>query len=1038
MKKFAVFFILFLFTPDVFGLAEKERDNFRIERLSLEEGIAHNMVFSIVQDQRGFIWIGTALGLIKYDGNRYTNYRTSIEDTNSLSNDDITTIIEDSEGRLWIGTYSGGLNIYDKDAGLFTRLDVEFFGLGDKWNGLVWSLAEDTKGNIWVGTLDAGVIKINKSTLQFKIYMSDQDNPASISVNAISKILTDKNGEVWLGSNDGILHRYNSTKDNFTRFTELDNGRQTSFAVITVIFEGRENVFWVGTEKGLYVFDKKKNKYLSSGDSEFSALTGELINCVYEDRSGRIWIGSGNGLHVFDSKLKLITHLKHVENDPHSLSSDVVVAVYEDMSGVVWVGTYLGGVDKIYVNQDKFNLYRKNAMLESTFSDNHIFDISEDEKGIIWLATNRGLNSFNKEKNEINIYSSVAKLPGLLSSDNVRSLAVDKDNNLWIGTNNGLDKLNLDSKKISHYKYNFLNRFSLSDNRVTEILVDRKGTVWVGTFKGLNKYYSGSDEFIRYLPGLMEPSTKEERIESLFEDKEGNIWIGTNRGLFMKKPLSDEMVSYRHDPKVKGTLSHNYIYSIHESQKGDLWLGTGGGLNKFLKQKNSFVYYDENHGLPDRVIKGILEDDKGFLYLSTNKGLSRFDPETETFVNYDIGDGLQSNMFVDGAYLKRKNGEMLFGGINGFNSFFPSKLKPKSFVPPIYITSIKRFDEQLKFDKEITAVKEIILDYSDNFITFEFAALDYVNPAKIDYAYRLIGIDDKWVYSGNTTKASYTNLPPGDYIFEVKATNSDKIWSDRVLAVSLIITPPFWRTWWFNSLLVFLLVGIFYLVHKLRVKSELRKAMEIEEVRLQENESVRKKAADDFHDELGYRLTKISLYAEILKKDSCKSEEEKKEYLEHIGDITKSLSHGVRDFIWTLDPVKDTLYDTIIRLKDFGDDLFDKTGIAFRVKGISHEFENVKLNMDWRRQITLIYKEAMNNVLKYSGAENVLLEFSFTDDLLKISLQDDGKGFDIVKESRGRGLRNIVTRAKNINCKAEILSLNNQGTTVLFEGRITI
>ena len=1014
----------------------QERNNFRITRLSLEEGIAHNMVFSIMQDKRGFMWIGTALGLIKYDGIRYTNYRTSIEDTNSLSNDDITTIIEDSDGRLWIGTYSGGLNIYDKDISLFTRLDVDFFGLQGKWNGLVWSLAEDNFGNIWVGTLDAGLIKINKHTFEFKIYHSNPDDPNSISVNAISNILSDKNGDIWLGSNDGKLLKYNPETDNFTRYTEIDNGRQASFAVITVIFEGRDNVFWVGTEKGLYVFDKKKKKYLSKGESEFSTLKGELINCVYEDRSGRIWIGTMNGLHVYDNKLNELAHLRYIQNDPYSLSSDVVVAVYEDMSGVVWVGTYLGGVDKVYVNQDKFNLYRKNPMDKVTFSDNHIFDIAEDNEGVIWLATNRGLNSFNEEKNEINIYSSKAKLPHLLSSDNVRALAVDKNDNLWIGTNHGLDMLNIRTKKIAHYKYNFLNRFSLSDNRVTEILVDSKNIVWVGTFKGLNKFYPGRREFIRYLPGLMEPSTKEEKIESLYEDREGNLWIGTNRGLFMKKPFSDTFISYRHDAKVKGTLSHNFIYSILEDKSGTLWIGTGGGLNKFDKETQTFTYYDESDGLPDRVIKGILEDDSGNLYLSTNKGLSKFIPSKNEFINYDIGDGLQSNMFVDGAYLKRKNGEMLFGGINGFNSFFPSKLKPKSFVPPIYITSVKRFDEELKFDKDISAVDRIELNYSDNFITFEFAALDYVNPAKIDYAYRLVGIDNDWVYSGNSTKASYTNLPPGDYMFEVKATNSDKVWSNEVHSVSLIINPPFWRTWWFNTSLVFLFVATFYFIHKLRVESELRKAMEIEEVRLQENESVRKKAADDFHDELGYRITKISLYAELLKKKNAALEDDQKEYLERISDITKGLSTGVRDFIWTLDPGKDTLYDAAIRLKDFGDDLFDKSGTAFRVKGLSTGFENVKLTMDWRRQVTLIFKEAMNNALKYAKADNITLEFHLKEDELTISLNDDGKGFDMIKESKGRGLRNMQARADNIYCAVEILSNINSGTSVRFSGKI--
>jgi len=1018
--------------------AVEERDNFRIERLSLEEGVAHNMVFAIVQDKRGFMWIGTMLGLIKYDGAKYTIYRTSPEDQNTLSNDDITEIIEDNDEQLWIGTYSGGLNIYDKDKGVFTRLNVDFFDLKGKWNGMVWSLAEDNFGNIWVGTYEAGIIKINKKTLKYKFYKNNPEDENSISINAISKIISDADGTVWVGSNDGILHKYNPETDNFTRLNKIDNGRKATFAVITEIFEGSENILWVGTERGLYVFDKTIEKYRSKGEKEFSAFTGQLVNCVYEDKSGKIWIGSTNGLHVFNKSLEKLAHFMHNEIDPHSLSSNIVVDVYEDMSGVVWVGNYLGGVDKVYVNQDKFNLYRRNPNASNTFSDNHIFGMAEDKDRNIWLATNNGLNKFNKKENKVEVFTYHDNRRSVVSSNQIRAVAVDENNDLWIGTTQGLDKYDLVSGIARHYTNNYLNRLSLSDNVITTILIDSKKTMWVGTFRGLNKFYPSSDMFIRYLPSLFEPSTNSERISALFEDSEKNLWVGTYRGLFRKSPTSEEFVSFRHEQSDNTTLSHNYVFAIHQDSEGVLWIGTGGGLNKFDKETETFTYFDESDGLPDRVIRGILEDDNGLLYLSTNKGISRFDPDKNKFYNYDIGDGLQSNMFVEGAFLKRKNGEMLFGGINGFNSFFPSKLKPKSFVPPIYITSVKRFDEELVFDKEITTVKEIVLDYSDNFITFEFAALDYVNPSKIDYAYMLTGIDNDWVYSGNNAKASYTNLPPGDYMFQVKATNSDKVWSDEILELTLIITPPFWRTWQFNLLLIAAFVIIFYLIYKMKVDSELKKAREIEEIRVQENEKVRKKAADDFHDELGHRLTKISLYAEIMKRGSKNTEDKNNEYLERISEITKGLSTGVRDFIWTLDPGKDTLHETAIRLKDFGDDLFDGSGIAFRVSGISKSFEKIKLSMDWRRQITLSFKEAMNNVLKYARCSNVEIKFQLDGENLQITLKDDGAGFDIVKESKGRGLRNMQSRADNIKGKIDIVSEIGHGTTVIFNGKITV
>jgi signal transduction histidine kinase len=300
----------------------------------------------------------------------------------------------------------------------------------------------------------------------------------------------------------------------------------------------------------------------------------------------------------------------------------------------------------------------------------------------------------------------------------------------------------------------------------------------------------------------------------------------------------------------------------------------------------------------------------------------------------------------------------------------------------------------------------------------------------------LSGINENWINNGNINFASYTNLPPGNYKFMVRASNSDRVWNKEPFEISVIIDPPYWQTWWFFLLVVVFAVSALFFIHGQRVKSEINKALEIKKAREQENLKVRKKAADDFHDELGHRLTKISLYSEIIKRNTKDLPPNLMNYLDKIGETSSTLSFGVRDFIWTLDPEKDTLYDVLIRLKDFGDDIFDKTGIAFRVHGIEKEFETIKLSMDWRRHLTLIFKEAMNNILKYANCTNVTLYVEFNDGKIHMSVEDDGKGFNFEKIKKGRGLRSMKMRAQNINGNISVNSNNGQGTVVEFYGAL--
>lgn len=1014
-------------------------DRIRIERVSLEEGVSHNMVFSVLQDSKGFMWFGTMFGLIKYDGKKYTVYRHDPKRDSTLSNDDIVSMLEDSHGNLWAGSFGGGLNKFNRATGNFERYDVGFFNLEDEWNGRIWALNEDKENFIWIGTDGAGLFKLNPYTKEYKVFRKNEDDSlSSISSNYVNDILIEDDGSLWLGTGKGVLNKFNESTSKFEHYEiKLTPGLEdTKF--ITKISNDENNRFWLATDNGIIIFNKETKKFTRPQSAELNRLNGTPINGIYKDTENRIWIGSGVGLFLFDPVTEKLTHFAHQPNNANSLSGNNVIAICEDNSGIIWIGNYLGGIDKIYVNKDKFATFRRIPNDPNSLSSNQVFEFMEDDNGYVWIATEFGLNRFDTDlKTSVKLFHNPNNVNSI-SHNNVRTLCLDPYGNYWIGTLNGLDKIDKNLRKIYHFKHDENDSTSLSSNRINKIFIDSRGVLWVGTDNGLNMFDEKTNKWQKYLPDKEDNKNSINAIYilSIYEDSNNDLWIGTYRGLNKFNRKTKKFIHYKQEPTNPNSISNNYVFCIYEAADKSFWVGTGGGLNKFDREKGEFKYYSEKDGLPNEVICGIMEDENGYLYLSTHRGISQFNPLTDTFINFDVADGLQSNMFMQGAFLKRKNGEMLFGGINGFNVFNADQLVINPNQPPVYLTAIKKFDEILYLNKDITAIKEIEFSYNDNFITFEFAALDYINPDKNQYQYMLTGINENWINNGNINFASYTNLPPGNYKFMVRASNSDRVWNDKPFEISVIINPPFWQTWWFFLFVIVFSVSGLFVIHGQRVKSEITKALEIKKAREQENVNVRKKAADDFHDELGHRLTKISLYSEIIKRNTKDLPPNLMNYLDKIGETSSTLSFGVRDFIWTLDPEKDTLYDVIIRLKDFGDDIFDKTGIAFRVKGIEKEFDTIKLSMDWRRHLTLIFKEAMNNILKYANCSNVTLTVELNNKTIHMTVEDDGKGFNLDKIKKGRGLKSMKIRAQNLKGSINVSSNYDNGTIVEFIGEL--
>lgn len=965
----------------------------KAEQISFEEGITHNSVFRIYQDSKGFIWFGSMFGLVKYDGVRYKTFRYNPNDINSLSNDDITAVFEDSEGNFWIGTYGGGLNKYIPSQNKFIRFSNSDLNVNETFDGIIWSITQDKKKNIWVVTNNAGVIKISKTKI----------NTYSINELRLNKIFVSRANEILVGTSRGGVYSFNESKDEFTK---VDLGDELNNSSILSFVEDKTNKIWIGTNKNLYSFDSNENKIVDEKIFESDLQVNDMIISDEE-----ILIGSTNNLFIFDIRKKIIKSLSEINTSADKINLSNIISICRDNSGVIWLGSYNNGVQKLYKDYRIFTPAQIN--FDKTVRVNQIV---EKEVNQLILATNAGLYSADSE-------NTLSKIE-LISNEEIAINSIfTNGEQYFIGTDKGL--------LITDKVFNIIKRFSksnssLTDDHILKVLLDSKERLWIGNYYGVFLFDKSKNDFVN-INEKYKNKILGDYVLSLFEDSEGTIWIGSYEGI--TKINSDDKITYlKKTITDSNSISNNYMFSFYEDED-NFWLGTGGGLNKIDKKTGEIILYDESSGLSNTVINGILQSNNK-LFLSTSKGISSLDLETNIITNYDAKSELHSNMFVPGSYFRRSEGSLIFGGIDGYTSFSVANFK--GITSPIEISNVEKYSNGRFFQTEENN-NSYYADYRDSQIRISFALLDYNYPQAIKYRYKIPEIDTNWIYSGFNSQIDLIDLSPGEYNIIMSSTDYNGMWNDREKAVKLIISPPFWETIWFliliSLLTVILLILSFILYHKRKIK----RLLLIQKIRDEEEKKLRKKAADDFHDELGHRITKISLYSELLKRASIEQESGTKDYLKKISELSSSLSFGVKDFIWTLDPNKDSYYDVALRIKDFGEEFFSKTGINFRVNGINQNFEKIQIPMDYKRNMIFIFKEAMNNSLKYSGSQNVSLKFNFVENRISIELEDDGVGIEENKFNFGRGLKNMNNRAKIINGKLVVDSSLNKGTKIFFE-----
>ncbi|NOQ76154.1 MAG: SpoIIE family protein phosphatase [Crocinitomix sp.] len=903
--------------------AISQNDEWVFDRKSIENGLSNTFVSSIIKDYNGFVWIATSNGLNRYNAYSFEIFKNAPENNYSLSGNEVNCLFEDSKNRLWIGT-DKGLSLYNNATGEF--LNWKDYKRKDsvEVNLNVREIVEDNKGQLWLGTYN-GIVKFNPEQEVFSHIIIESTNPRKLFKDfLVRSLLIDSEQNLWIGTNGIGIIRYSIPKK------EVKNWRNSSESAVRLnycfsLYQDIWGDIWAGTFVG------GLTKYNVATDSFYNIHNPYHLNSrtkigvisISNDTNGNLLIGSnGGGLFLFNPKTELFT--KNFIFDPidqHSIGDDFIVEIFVDETNIIWLGTENGGISLYDPNRCKFNLYKKLVNGKNALPGNLINTIYETEKGLLWIGTeSNGYASLDRSTNTYkkHILKNVKTING---NTYVKKIISDGEDGLWIaGHMGGLAHADSNGVVFKQYAPNLQpeNPNHINDMEVRTLALDQDNGLWIGSYRGLSEKVN--NDFWNYC--LMDGNGNQlcqEAINTILDFNETYLIIGYGGyGLrfYNKKTKEFESVF----TTSNSSISANTVNSLCLDIEGRLWIGTNYGLNKFSFKDSTFTHYTTKDGLSDNKIFGILNDDRNNLWISTANGLCCFNTDKNTYQKYFESDGLQSNVFREGAYYKSRSGEMFFGGVSGFNSFYPDRITPNPNPPPVVFTNFQLFNKPVAtgpkspLKEQIGVTKRIELDYNQSTISFEFVALNFTSVERNQYAYKLIGMDNDWQYIGTRRYITFTNLSSGSYSLQVIASNNDGVWNTEGAVIEIIIHPPFWNTWWFRIIMLVSGVLLLYLLYKWRIQSiEKQNKLLEEEVKERTKEVVEQKTEitnqKELVEEKNRDITSSIRYAKRIQESFLPNLREYQSYFENIFVFFSPKDIVSGDFYW-IEQVKnsDTLF----------------------------------------------------------------------------------------------------------------------------------
>ncbi len=757
----------------------------RFGHVGRAEGLMNQSVSSIVQDSRGFLWFGTKGGLARYDGNAFVVYRNEPFNARSLSHNLVQTLAMDLDDVLWVGTYRG-LNRFDTRTRRFTRYAHDPADPTSISHDVVTAIRRDRKGRLWVGTLD-GLNLMDEERGTFRRYRDEDPLSGAPENDTVRAILETRDGTVWVGTYGGIF-RYDPEKDAFHPYVPAGGLPSNT---IMVLAEDPSGAVWIACWDGGVV------RIDPTGRTKTWVLPDNRLYTLVTDGADTVYAGTwGGGLYELNVADGTWRAYRAAPKEPFALTHDVIYSLFVDASGLLWIGTHGDGLNKLDRGLDGVALYRHGAD-PGSLTQGPVMAVLEDSRGRLWVGTfNGGLSRLDPGAAAFKQYRYDPRDAGSLSNDIVNAIMEDAAGTIWVATNEGLCRYEDRSDRFVPIHGGEGSGGPLADMTVYALAQDRQGRYWYGYYrKGVERYDPRTGERRRYARNAAYPmSLSDDLVYGILVDSQERVWIGTNSGLNRFVPAQDGFIQYKHRDDDPTSLPSDSVRSLLEDSAGRLWFGTAsGGLSLLDPDTGRFANVLKEDGLSDDTILSIQEDKLGRLWLGTTDGLCIFDPETREIKHLDLADGLQGWEFTNASF-KNAAGELFFGGTEGLNRITNPDLRRDRYAPPVRITSFKVFDREVDLGKDPADVRRIDLSPRENFVSIEFAALDYHDPKSNRYLYMLEGFDKAWIDPGTRRYANYTNLPGGNYQFRVKACNSQGVWNEAGAVLNLRVSPPFWVT----------------------------------------------------------------------------------------------------------------------------------------------------------------------------------------------------------------------------------------------------
>lgn len=1033
---------VFIFLPI---LVLSQNQNYTYGKIDNNDGLSQGRVSCILQDELGFMWFGTRDGLNRYNGYEIEVFLRESGNKQSISSNRIQCLAKDNNGNLWVGT-ANGLNKFNYNTETFSRIFFEELN-NILYNNVISLLFDD--GNIYALTILGGFYKVDIASNTFVCLHKPYYNTVNQDETLLSCLAAAKS-RIWFTSHS-YLHFYNKENgivqiDSNLKLMDIsENFPLSSMKVIN------DSVFYLSAfGHGLFEYNRASGlieKIIKVKDYNSCNESKHFYTFILHDSI--IWAGTHNcGLLKYDLCSGELGTFNNTINSSYHLPVKNVISLFRDRNGVLWIGTNGYGVYYLAENKQKFNSY--NDMLRDFRSDKplSVRAIYVDNEKKLWVGGYNGLYRIDRKN---------GTYTNLLKDSPVYSIAQDpvNENIVWVGLD-GSGLIRLNKKNGTHKQYNYpdLDKHPVKGMAFYEIFTD-SNFIWFASNVGLNKFNAQTQENTLFSYDTKNPnSINFGHITCIIKDKLGNgYWIGTNQGgLGFFDGMTNNFKKFTHDPENPKSISSNNIKCILQDANGLLWVGTNEGLNRFNPYSESFTVYSMKHGLPNNVIYGILEDKNHKLWLSTNKGICSFDPKSLKTESFDVSDGLQNNEFNTAAYHKSNDGEMFFGGVGGLNSFIPENILQNDFQPDLVFTKLRKFNKEIKLTPGIHSRDILNLDHQDAIFTIEFTAIDYLQPQRNLYSYKLSGLEsenEEWVELGNRNFIDFIGLSPGRYKLNVRASNNENIWTSKGNELTIIIPPPVWNRSWFKIILIVSAIVIVLAVFRIRIntikrqKSKLSSLVdektkelksintdlriEIENRKKTEAElTIANNTKDKFFSIIGHDLksplSSLLGFSEVLNEEyDSFTDEERRLFINDIYKNTSNLTRLTENLLyWSrtqtgkiiVNPEICSLDKLITENIDLIKNQADKKEIS-----IHHDTDNTIKVLADVNMIKTVFRNILSNAIKFThrGGEIRIIS-SQTDKSIEVIFEDNGIGMN---QETLNNLFKIGTKVKTYGTEKE-------------------